>query len=98
MKKVKLGWVGSGFVGQLAHLKNYLNIHNIQTPSIKEQLTWKGPGCVGLSWIGKRKHRSTVWSDGVSRPWPLLYRFLPTSWVTWNSKGCLLKVLDKGKY
>ncbi len=64
-------------------------------PDLEIQLTWNYPACVGLSWIGKGKHRTTVWSDGISRPWPILYRFLPTTWVTWNRKGCRLKILGR---
>lgn len=36
MKTIKLGWVGSGFVGQLAHLKNYLTIPNVEIVGLAE--------------------------------------------------------------
>ena len=36
MKSLKLGWVGSGFVGQLAHLKSYINIPNVEIIGLAE--------------------------------------------------------------
>ncbi len=36
MKTLKLGWVGSGFVGQLAHLRNYINIPNTKIVGLAE--------------------------------------------------------------
>ena len=61
----------------------------------------KYPSCVGLSWIGGNwltaRHRSECWTDMKRRPWPLHLRFLPTSWVWFDSNGARLKILTKRK-
>ena len=36
MKKLKLGWVGSGFVGQVAHLVNYVQIPEVEIVGLAE--------------------------------------------------------------
>jgi len=36
MRKLKLGWVGSGFVGQVAHLANYVNLGNVEIVGLAE--------------------------------------------------------------
>ncbi|MDC1296502.1 Gfo/Idh/MocA family oxidoreductase [Alphaproteobacteria bacterium] len=36
MKKLNIGWVGSGFVGQLAHLQNYINNPNVNIIALAE--------------------------------------------------------------
>ena len=35
-KKLKLGWVGSGFIGQVAHLSNYIEIPNVEILALAE--------------------------------------------------------------
>lgn len=35
-KKLKLGWVGSGFVGQVAHLRNYVELPNVEIVGLAE--------------------------------------------------------------
>lgn len=34
--KLKLGWVGSGFIGQVAHLSNYIEIPNVEILALAE--------------------------------------------------------------
>ena len=34
--KLKLGWVGSGFIGQVAHLSNYTDIPNVDILALAE--------------------------------------------------------------
>ena len=36
MKKLKLGWVGSGFVGQVAHLVNYVQLPEVEIVGLAE--------------------------------------------------------------
>ena len=36
MRKLKLGWVGSGFIGQVAHLSNYIEIPNVDILALAE--------------------------------------------------------------
>jgi len=36
MKKLKLGWVGSGFIGQVAHLCNYVQIPEVEIVGLAE--------------------------------------------------------------
>ncbi len=36
MKKIKIGWIGSGFVGQTAHLSSFSNIKNIEISALAE--------------------------------------------------------------
>ncbi len=36
MRKLKLGWVGSGFVGQVAHLVNYVEFPNVEIVGLAE--------------------------------------------------------------
>ena len=36
MKKLKLGWVGSGFVGQVAHLANYVQLPEVEIVGLAE--------------------------------------------------------------
>ena len=36
MRKLKLGWVGSGFVGQVAHLMNYVELPNVEIVGLAE--------------------------------------------------------------
>lgn len=36
MKKLKIGWVGSGFIGQVAHLVNYVQIPNAEIVALAE--------------------------------------------------------------
>jgi predicted dehydrogenase len=35
-KKLKLGWVGSGFIGQVAHLANYVELPNVEIIGLAE--------------------------------------------------------------
>ena len=35
-KKLKIGWVGSGFVGQVAHLNNYASLNDVEISGIAE--------------------------------------------------------------
>ena len=36
MKKLKLGWVGSGFIGQVGHLMNYVGLPNVEIVALAE--------------------------------------------------------------
>ena len=42
MRKLKLGWVGSGFVGQVAHLSNYIELSNVEIIGLAELRTKLG--------------------------------------------------------
>ena len=35
-KKLKLDWVGSSFIGQVAHLSNYIEIPNVEILALAE--------------------------------------------------------------
>ena len=35
-RKIKLGWVGSGFVGQVAHLNSYISLKDIEIVGLAE--------------------------------------------------------------
>jgi len=36
MRKIKLGWVGSGFIGQVAHLANYVELPDVEIVALAE--------------------------------------------------------------
>ena len=35
-KKIKIGWVGSGFVGQVAHLNSYVSLKDVEIVGLAE--------------------------------------------------------------
>lgn len=46
--------------------------------------------CVGLTFIGY-KYRRECWSDNVSRKFPLMLRYLPSKWITYDRNGAKLR-------
>ena len=36
LKKIKLGWVGSGFVGQVAHLNSFTSLKDVEIVGLAE--------------------------------------------------------------
>ena len=42
MKKINIGWIGSGFVGQVAHLNNFSSLKNVKIVGLDELRTKLG--------------------------------------------------------
>ena len=36
MKNIKIGWIGSGFVGQVAHLNSFYSLPNVKIVALSE--------------------------------------------------------------
>lgn len=51
--------------------------------------------CVGLTRIGNsrwpwKQHRTEVWTDMKSRPYPYYLRMVPNKWIWYNTGGAVL--------
>jgi hypothetical protein len=54
------------------------------------------PACVGLTWQGSsrwpwRQDRTEVWTDMISRKYPLHLRLVPNKYIHWDRNGSHLR-------
>jgi predicted dehydrogenase len=67
MKKVRIGWIGGGFVGQVAHLHNYVQMPDVEIVALSEQRENLGKNLCGKFNIPHfhKDHKELVARDDI---------------------------------